>query len=117
MSFCASLKIYFISKVYVCDTCGDFKFLGLKNLIPSSQFKYVGQTAYFDCITAASTKWLFQGGPLPNNAASSKYIKSNGVHVDRLIITSVTLDNRGKYICIIGNDLYEAEGVLDVLCE
>ena len=95
-----------------------YSYLGLGKLIPSHQIKYVGQTASFECITLQDTKWLFQGGPLPNNVVITKdYNWRIETFADRLTITNVNINNTGKYTCIMGKDFLEAEGVLEVMCK
>ena len=89
--------------------------LGRRLLIPSSQIRYVGETAYFDCNALEDSKWFFQGGLLPNNVVITKYYNWFKTPVHRLTIPKVNLINRGKYTCVIEEDFLEAEGVLHVI--
>ena len=108
MSLCTQCLTKICSKLY-------YSYLGRRLLIPSRQIKYVGQTASFECITLQDTKWLFQGGTLPNNVVlTNHYNWKFKTSADRLTITKVNLNNAGKYTCIMG-DFLEAEGVLVVM--
>ena len=90
-----------------------YSYLAHRLLIPSRQVKFVGQSASFECVAFKDTKWLFQGGPLPNNVVISKFDRINKISEDRLTIKNVNINNGGKYTC--GDDFLEAEGVLEVI--
>ena len=70
-------------------------------VIPKLISKLVGENAKFVCNTAANMKWAFNSGLLPKNSVVLEKERNT------LIISKLSLENRGFYQCF--KDMEEKE--------
>lgn len=86
----------------------------MPHVVPPVQYKYIGETAEFNCHSGKPVSWGFEDRILPKN------VEVSGERHEIINIFNVQLKNTGAYKCITkdsGSKEHVLNGILVVNCK